>query len=160
MKTQRRNLLLVALTLLLFLIAAVQVWPAIANWHNRSQVEHRVALGSPHGPMAHKNFHGKGGPLAELGLSDAQQKQLDAIMQETIQQERAKVRIPAGAKKEIRIPIPMERIRAILTPEQRLKLDEMEKRMRDHFSSPGRHDATLPSPNNTQTPGFSLHKDG
>jgi Spy/CpxP family protein refolding chaperone len=163
MNARQRNLLLIALALLLFLIAGVQVWPAIVNWHNHAQVEQHAALGLGHGPLSHKTMHGKGGPLAELGLSPEQHKQIEAIMQETIQKERAKFTpSDSGAKsgpKAIQIPIPMERIRSVLTPEQRVKLDDMEKRMKAHFASPGPHDVMLPPPGHAPSPMLYLHQD-
>lgn len=142
METRRRNVIMAAVALLLLLFAVVLVAPTFARWRHHGQVEEHAAFASPKVLSPHGAIGEHGGPLADLHLSAEQEKQIHSMMRETIQQEREKGPQSDG---KVTIRIPIERIRSILTPEQRRILAEKEKKMKDYFATPG-HTDTLTSP--------------
>jgi len=156
METRRKNMMLAAVALLLLIFAAVLVAPTFARWRHHAQVEEHAALFAPKVITPHGAMGEHGGPLTDLNLSPEQEKQIHTMMKETIQQERAKGPHPDG---KVTIRMPIDRLRSILTPEQRRLLDEKEKKMKEYFAMPGHYDTMMPSPHGSDAPSIPFQKD-
>jgi Spy/CpxP family protein refolding chaperone len=116
-----KNWVLAAVACLLLLVAGYRFWSMLADARSRTEInahstliEQKIVSNvGPHHPD----------PLAELDLTDEQRRKIDDILKASLPPPPSPDKAGGSGPHLVRIRFPAEKIRAVLTPEQRQKFD-------------------------------------
>ena len=121
MDDRKKTIGMIVLCCLLFLFAGVRFWSMAADSRQQAELNSRNSpiqqrIVSKYGPPKMEKD-----PFGELDLTAEQRRKIDDIMNSSMPK-----KLPApGPNHVVRMTLPMDKIRAILTPEQQRKFDQM-----------------------------------